>query len=90
MLPTARRLDDHIRQAEKRHDETILRIKDLSDQTRGEFEQVNKEQDRMHSENTAKFDKISKTIYIATGIAMAIGITFSSRLGEEIITKIFH
>lgn len=41
---------------------------------------------RMHSENSAKFDKINRVIWIASGIGTAI-MFFSSALGQVLLKK---
>ena len=51
-----------------RHGETLRRIEELSEQTRGEFGSVRTERDRMHTENQAQFDKL----YSGLGKAVAI------------------
>ena len=47
----SRRLDDHLRECGQRHNEMLDRIKDLSEQTRGEFRAVRNETDARHAEN---------------------------------------
>ncbi len=42
--------------------------------------------DRKHEENLARFAKIDRTIYIATGIAMAIA--WAMTHGSEVVAKI--
>lgn len=71
MFPTARRLDDHIRGCKDRHGETMQRIEQLSEQTRGEFASVKAERERMHVENKASFDKLYSGLWKAVALIAA-------------------
>lgn len=71
MFHTSRRLDDHIRECGQRHSETLKRIADLSDQTRGEFGAVKIERDRMHAENEVNFTKLYGGLWKAVALVGA-------------------
>ena len=68
MMRTATRLDDHIRECSARHGEMLRRIDDLSQQTRGEFQAVKEDRQRMHDENTAQFGKLYGGLWKAVAI----------------------
>jgi hypothetical protein len=66
-----------------RHMEDCVKVKDDIHQKLDEQEE---HADQKHAENLARFAKIDRTIYIATGVALAIG--WAMTHGGEVVAKI--
>ncbi len=81
MLQTSRRLDDHIRECATRHDETLRRIDDLSQQTRGEFAVVKIDRERMHKENVEQFGKLYSGLW--KGVALVAAAVLANYLAQH-------
>ena len=85
MFSTSRRLDDHIRECSTRHGETITRIQDLSEQTRGEFAQVKSEVSARHAENTASFVKLYSGLWkVVLAILSALALNYLAQHGFSV------
>ena len=82
MFSTSRRLDDHIRECAARHGETLRRIEDLSDQTRGEFASVKASVEIRHAENTVAFAKLYSGLWkVVLAICGALALNYLAQHG---------
>lgn len=50
----------------------------------------NASRERMHVENSIRFDRLNKMIWMAAGAVSLVGFLLSTQLGATVLPKIFH
>lgn len=53
------------------------------------FKEQNADRERMHAENSIKFDRIHRTIYYASGAVAGLVTLYSTQLGD-LLKKLLH